>query len=80
MRRISHDLPGVTARIAKLSDELATTAAETQHVWRDAKGQAFMQQHISEVAPTINQLVSALSRSIEIFEDISKKVQDPERV
>jgi hypothetical protein len=79
MKRISHDLPGLTSRIAKLGDELALSAEETQQHWRDAKGQAFIQQHISEVGPTLNQLVSALSRTIEMFEDISKKIQDPER-
>ncbi len=78
MKRISHDLPGVTQRIAKLGDEFTLAVSETAEVWRDEKGRTFLQQHTSEVGPTINQLVSALTQSIELFEGIAKKVQDPQ--
>ncbi len=78
MRRISHDLPGVMQRIAKLRDELALAAEETQAVWHDDKGRQFFQQHIAEVSPTLSGLVSSLTRTIEQFEDIAHKVHDPD--
>jgi len=79
MRRISHDLPGITQRIAKLRDVLAQNTVETQQVWRDDKARQFFQQHLAEVAPTLSGLVSNLTRTIEQFEDIAKKVQDPDQ-
>lgn len=78
MRRISHDLPGVAQRIAKLRDVLSRNMEETQQVWRDEKSRQFFQQHLSEVAPTLSGLVSSLTRTIEQFEDIAKKVEDPD--
>lgn len=78
VKRISHDLPGVTQRIAKLTAEYHVDIDETLEVWRDAKGQAFMGRHTSEIRPTVNQLVSALTKSIELFENIAKKVRDPD--
>lgn len=78
MRRISHDLPGSTQRLAKLRDTLSAAAAETELVWRDNKGRQFFQQHIAHVAPTLSGLVSSLTQAIEQFEDIAKKVQDPD--
>lgn len=78
MRRISHDLPGITQRIAKLSDNFESAVQDAQEVWRDDKGRIFFQQRTAEVTPTINQLVSTMSRTIEMFEDISKKVRDPD--
>ncbi len=79
MRRISHDLPGVAQRLAKLRDTLSVAVSETEQVWRDDKGQQFFQQHISHVAPTISGLVSSLTQMIEQFENIAKQVQDPDR-
>jgi hypothetical protein len=78
MRRVSHDLPGVSQRIAKLRDNLNAAAAETKLAWRDEKGAQFFQQHISHVAPALSGLVSSLALGIEQFEDIAKKVQDPD--
>lgn len=78
MRRISHDLPGVTQRIARLSDEYEVAIQETKEVWKDDKGRSFFQQRTSEAKPIINQLVAALTTQIELFEDIAKKVKDPD--
>ena len=78
MRRISHDLPGITQRIAKLGDQFSFAIDETAEIWKDDKGRSFLQQHTSEIGPTINQLVSTLSETIELFEVIAKKVQDPD--
>lgn len=78
MRRISHDLAGITQRIAKLRDGLTQNSEETQLVWRDDKARQFFQQHLADVAPTLSGLVSSLTRTIEQFEEIAKKVQDHE--
>lgn len=78
MRRISHDLTGVTQRIAKLVEEFEVSIDETKEVWRDAKGQAFFQQHTAEVRPTVTQLVSAMIRTNELFEEIARRVRDPD--
>jgi len=78
MRRISHDLPGVSQRIAKLRDNLSAAASQTELEWRDEKGAQFFQQQISHVAPALSGLVSSLALAIEQFEDIAKKVQDPD--
>ncbi len=79
MKRISHDLPGVTQRIARLRDDLSQAAANTQQIWCDDKGRQFFQQHIADVAPTLSQLISSLTQSVEQFEDIAKKVLDPDQ-
>ncbi|MCR9295881.1 MAG: hypothetical protein NXI32_24455 [bacterium] len=78
MKRISHDLPGVSQRIAKLADALELEVEETKSVWKDEKGRNFLRQHYSEVRPAISQLVSGLSESVELFEQIAKRLQDPE--
>lgn len=78
MRRLSHDLGGVTGRIAKLSNEYEAHVSEAAEVWRDAKGQSYFHQHTSEVAPTIAQLVATLAQANELFEEISKRVRDPD--
>lgn len=78
MRRISHDLPGIAQRIAKLRDELSQNMEQTQQVWRDEKSRQFFQQHLAEVAPTLSGLISSLTRTIEQFEDIAKKVAEPD--
>lgn len=79
MRRISHDLPGLTQRLAKLRDTLIEQADETQLAWRDAQAERFFQQHISPVAPTLSGLVSSLTQAIETFESIAKQVHDPDQ-
>lgn len=79
MRRISHDLPGVTQRISKLTDEFLVITDETAAVWKDQTGTAFLRKHTSEIRPTVAQLVSAMTKTIEMFEDISKKLSDPDR-
>ena len=80
MQRISHDLPGITQRLSKLGDQFEADVQETREIWKDDVGRAFLQQHTAEVAPAINQLVSALTQAIELFEGIAKQLQDPDRV
>ncbi len=78
MKRIGHDLAGVTQRIARLNDQLAEFTVEAEQIWRDEKAKLFFGQHIAPAAPALSQLVSSLTQSIELFEDIARKVQDPE--
>ena len=78
MKRISHDLPGVTQRIARQSEEFEHCVQETLELWRDAKARSFVQQHTADIRPAINQLVSAMSQSTELFEEIAKRVRDPD--
>lgn len=80
MKRISHDLAGTTQRIAKLGDTLTVAIAELREVWKDDKGRSFLQQHTADVNPTLRQVVAGMSESIELFEVIAKKVQDPDQV
>ncbi|MEZ6136367.1 MAG: hypothetical protein R3C53_15840 [Pirellulaceae bacterium] len=78
MRRPSHDLPGTMQRVAKLRDELMFAVTEVKTVWKDDKARAYLQQYTSDIPPTVNQLVATLSETIELFENIAKKVQDPD--
>jgi hypothetical protein len=79
MRRISHDLAGVAQRLSHLSDQFGMDASEVAEVWQDAKGRAYLQQHASEIQPTTNQLVNTIQGLIELFEDIAKKLRDPQQ-
>lgn len=78
MKRVSHDLAGATQRIAKLRDEFGVAISDVSENWKDEKGRSFLQKHTAEIGPTLNQLVSTLSTSIELFESIAKKVKDPD--
>ena len=79
MQRINHDLAGITQRIAKLSDQFEFRVGEVKEVWRDEVGRNYFQQQLSEIGPQINQLVSELAVTIEMFENIAKQLKDPER-
>lgn len=77
MRRISHDLTGVAQRMSRLADELMHEVDDTGQVWKDAQAQAFMQQHMREIRPTVQQLVVGITQSVEMFEEIAKKICEP---
>jgi len=78
MRRISHDLAGLSQRINKLSDQLDSEVRTVTEVWRDDVGRSFIQQHIHEVPPQLRLLVADLNSVIEEFESIARQLQDPE--
>ncbi len=78
MRRISHDLPGVTQRIAKLYEDFEVEVQAAQEVWRDEKGRSFFQQHTTGIGPGIKQLVSSMTRAIELFETVARRARDPD--
>jgi uncharacterized protein YukE len=79
MKRISHDLGGVAQRLNRLSDEFGAEVEEVSQVWNDAKGRAYMQQNASEVQPAINQLVTAARVLTDLYEEIAKKLRDPQQ-
>ena len=79
MNRISHDLAGSAQRIARLRDDMQASINEVQLAWKDEKGREFFQQHTSDIGPTLTQLVTVISETIELFEGIAKKVQDTDR-
>ncbi|MFK7735389.1 MAG: hypothetical protein AB8B50_05130 [Pirellulaceae bacterium] len=78
MRRISHDLPGVAQRLSKLSDHLEMRVGETQEAWKDQKGRQFLQKHFADVRPVTGQVVTGLAQTIELFEEISRRLRDPD--
>ncbi len=79
MERVSHDLPGVTQRIAKLADYYEDSVTELEQVWTDEKGRQFVRKHLRHIRPTVGQLVSSLTESIELFDAIARQVRDPDR-
>jgi hypothetical protein len=64
MRRISHDLAGVAQRLNHVAEVFNHEAEELGKIWLDAKGRAFLQQHTTEVQPTINQLAAAIIETV----------------
>ena len=40
--------------------------------------QSFFQEQTTEIPPTISQLVSTMTQACELFEEISKRVMDPD--
>lgn len=77
MRRISHDLSGISQRLNHIKESFSEEVAEVAEVWLDAKGRVFLQQHVSVIPPTIGQLMGAILETTELFENIAKKLRDP---
>lgn len=77
MRRISHDLSGISQRMHHLGEVFCHEAEELAKVWVDAKGRAFVAQHTSEVQPTIGQLIVSITETADLFENIARKLRDP---
>ncbi len=79
MRRVSHDLPGVTQRIAKLANHYQCDINEAQQIWKDAQGRSFFQQHTSDIQPMVSQLTTSLSQLIELVDRIGKQLKDEDK-
>jgi hypothetical protein len=79
MRRISHDLSGISQRLNHIKESFSEEVVEVSEVWLDAKGRIFLQQHVSAIQPTIGQLVGAIMDTTELFENIAKKLRDPKQ-
>ncbi len=77
MRRISHDMSGITQRLNHTKESFGNEVREISEVWLDAKGRTFLQQHTSPVEPTLAQLMGAVVQATDLFESIAKKLQDP---
>lgn len=80
MRRISHDLAGVSQRINKLSNQLDYEVRAVTEVWRDDVGRSFIQQHINDVASQLRLLVAELATTMQEYESIARQLQDPDQV
>ncbi len=76
MHRISHDLSGIAQRLTRISDDLLQEVEATQQVWKDSQAQAFVKEHMQEMQPTILQLVAGIAHTVELFEDIAKKLSE----
>jgi uncharacterized protein YukE len=79
MRRVGHDLAGVAQRLHGVGERYSEEVNEVTEIWHDAKGRAFVQQHASQVQPAVTQLVSTVRTLHELFEDIAKKLRDPQQ-
>lgn len=79
MRRISHDMSGISQRLNHIKESFSEEVGEVSEVWLDAKGRVFLQQHVSAIQPTIGQLVGSIMETTELFENIAKKLRDPKQ-
>lgn len=77
MRRLSHDMAGITQRLNHIKETFSDEVHEVSEIWGDAQGRQFLQQHASNVEPTVAQLMAAILQSTEWFETVAKKLQDP---
>jgi hypothetical protein len=77
MRRISHDMSGISQRLNHIKESFGEEVGEVSEVWLDTKGRVFLQQHVSSIQPTIGQLIGAILETTELFENIAKKLRDP---
>ena len=78
MRRVVHDLSGSAQRFSRLGEQLEEEIENTAQVWRDPRGQSFLREHLSVCKPRIAQLVSEIAETAELFDEIAKKLADPE--
>ncbi|GAB5406484.1 MAG: hypothetical protein Aurels2KO_47150 [Aureliella sp.] len=79
MRRPSHDLPGCSQRIQRLTAQLHETVRETTEVWKDKRAVQFVREHIDDVQPAVNQVSVMVTKMTEEFERIAKSLDDPDR-
>lgn len=78
MRRVSHDLPGISQRIGRLAQQLDLCAQETREIWKDAKYNEFHQRYLADSTPAIRQLLASLTETHERFEQVTKQLSDPD--
>lgn len=79
MRRPSHDLPGCAQRLNRYTEQLLEVVDETTQLWQDKRADEFVRQHVDNIRPTVAQVTLMMAKSTELFEDIAKKLSDPER-
>lgn len=78
MRRVVHDLGGFAQRFSRVAEQLDEEIEQTQQVWRDQRGQAFLRERLHPFKPAVSQLVAGLSETQELFESFVKRLSDPE--
>ena len=78
MRRVVHDLAGVAQRFGQLAQQLDDQMETTQEIWRDQRGQAFLREHLSPFKPGVAQLVTSIYQTHELFDELAKRLIDPE--
>ncbi len=78
MRRISHDLGGLAQRFNRLSEQLTEEIQNTAEIWRDQRGQAFLAARLSPFKPSMGQLVASIDETRELFDQMAKKLSDPD--
>ncbi len=79
MRRPSHDLPGCSQRIQRLTVLLHETVDETKELWKDKRAKQFVNEHIDDIQPAVNQVSVMVTKMTEEFERIAKSLDDPDR-
>lgn len=79
MRRVSHELGGLAQRFSVLAEQLEAETQATHEIWKDERGNAFLREHLSPFKPTVLQLVASLHETHELFEQLAKRLSDPDR-
>ncbi len=79
MRRVSHELGSLGQRFSVLAEQLEAEIEATREIWKDDRGNAFLQEHLSPFKPTVSQLVASLHETHELFEHLTKRLSDPDR-
>ena len=79
MRRVVHELPGMAQRFSHLAEQLEEEVQATQALWRDQRGQAFLQEELAPFKPSVSQLVACIVESQEVFEALAKRLSDPDQ-
>lgn len=78
MRRVSHEMGGLAERLGRLAEQLEQEGQLTQEVWRDQRGEAFLRERIFPFKTHITQLVASISETSELFEELVKRLSDPD--
>ncbi|MGN6134654.1 MAG: hypothetical protein ACTHOU_09140 [Aureliella sp.] len=79
MRRVVHELGELAQRFGRLAEQLDEEAEATQAVWRDQRGQAFLREHVAPFKPNVSLLVASINESRELFEDLARRLSDPDK-
>ncbi|MGN6544372.1 MAG: hypothetical protein ACTHK7_04945 [Aureliella sp.] len=78
MRRVSHEMGGLAERLGRLAEQLEQEGQLTQEVWRDQRGEAFLRERIFPFQTHITQLMASISETSELFEELVKRLSDPD--
>ena len=79
MRRVVHELGSLAQRFDRLAEQLEEEVQTTREIWRDQRGEAFLREHVSAFKPTVSLLVACIDESREMFEDLARRLSDPDQ-